>query len=80
LGAQESSMPGAYHLPGVPPEEAVPLSLLFAVVYYLTNFVVSPGFSRFTAASLVKNLEPVGREPVSAFAVRGQFSSRFNSG
>ncbi len=48
LGVQEGSMAGAYHLLGVPLEEAVLAAVLFRVVYYMTPFAVSLAFYRRT--------------------------------
>ncbi len=41
VGIQEGSMTGAYHLLGVPLEEAVLVSVLFRAVYYMAPFFVS---------------------------------------
>ena len=41
LGVQEGSMAGAYHLLGVPLEQAVLVSLLFRLVYYMVPFGTS---------------------------------------
>ena len=41
LGVQEGSMAGAYHLLGVPLEQAVLVSFLFRLVYYMIPFGVS---------------------------------------
>ena len=41
LGVQEGSMVGAYHLLGVPLEQAVLVSLLFRLVYYIVPFGIS---------------------------------------
>ena len=46
LGVQEGSMAGTYHLLGVPLEEAVLVSVLFRVVYYMAPFGVSLAFYR----------------------------------
>ena len=46
LGVQEGSMAGAYHLLGVPLEQAVLVSFLFRLVYYMTPFGVSLLFYR----------------------------------
>jgi hypothetical protein len=46
LGVQEGSMAGTYHLLGVPLEEAVLVSVLFRVVYYMAPFGVSLAFCR----------------------------------
>ena len=46
LGVQEGSMAGAYHLLGVPLEEAVLASVLFRAVYYMVPFGISLGFYR----------------------------------
>lgn len=46
LGVQEGSMAGAYHLLGVPLEQAVLVSLLFRLVYYMVPFGVSLAFYR----------------------------------
>lgn len=51
LGVQEGSMAGAYHLLGVPLEEAVLASVLFRAVYYMAPFAVSLPFYR----SLLRN-------------------------
>ena len=51
LGVQEGSMAGAYHLLGVPLEEAVLVSVLFRAVYYMAPFAVSLPFYR----SLLRN-------------------------
>ena len=46
LGVQEGSMVGAYHLMGVPVEQAVLVSLLFRLVYYMAPFAASLLFYR----------------------------------
>lgn len=46
LGVQEGSMVGAYHLLGVPVEQAVLVSLLFRLVYYMVPFGISLLFYR----------------------------------
>ncbi len=46
LGVQEGSMAGTYHLLGAPLEEAVLVSVLFRVVYYMAPFGVSLAFYR----------------------------------
>ena len=46
LGVQEGSMAGTYHLLGVPLEEAVLVSVLFRLVYYVIPFLVSLAFYR----------------------------------
>jgi hypothetical protein len=46
LGVQEGSMVGAYHLLGVPLEEAVLASVLFRVAYYWVPFGFSLAFYR----------------------------------
>ena len=44
VAVQEGSMAGTYHLLGVPLEEAVLVSLLFRVVYYMAPFAISLAF------------------------------------
>lgn len=44
LGVQEASMAGTYHLLGVPLEQAVLVSFLFRLVYYMVPFGVSLAF------------------------------------
>ena len=44
IGVQEGSMAGVYHLLGVPLEQAVLVSLLFRVVYFVVPFGVSLAF------------------------------------
>ena len=44
LGVQRASMAGTYHLLGVPLEQAVLVSFLFRLVYYMAPFGVSPAF------------------------------------
>lgn len=46
IGVQEGSIVGAYHLLGVPLEEAVLASILFRAVYYMVPFGISLGFYR----------------------------------
>jgi uncharacterized protein (TIRG00374 family) len=46
LGVQEGSMAGAYHLLGVPFEQAVLVAFLFRLVYYMIPFGVSLLFYR----------------------------------
>ena len=41
LGVQEGSMAGAYHLLGVPLEQAVLVSLMYRLVYYMVPFGIS---------------------------------------
>ena len=59
LGVQEGSMAGAYHLLGVPLEQAVLVSFLFRLVYYMIPFGVSLLFYRNV---LRRQLSPDGTE------------------
>jgi uncharacterized protein (TIRG00374 family) len=44
VAVQEGSMAGIYHLLGVPLEEAILVSILFRVVYYMVPFAISLAF------------------------------------
>lgn len=46
VAVQEGSMAGTYHLLGVPLEEAILVSILFRVIYYMAPFAISLVFYR----------------------------------
>lgn len=61
VAVQEGSMAGTYHLLGVPLEEAVLVSVLFRVVYYMVPFAVSlPFYRRLVKAGSGDLLEEEG--------------------
>ena len=57
LGVQEGSMAGVYHLLGVPLEQAVLVSLLFRLVYYVIPFGVSLAFYWYVLQGRTASLE-----------------------
>jgi uncharacterized protein (TIRG00374 family) len=65
LGVQEGTMAGMYHLLGVPLEEAVLVSVLFRVVYYMAPFGVSLAFYRGMLRGERQDLAHDGAVPAS---------------
>ena len=60
VAVQEGSMAGMYHLLGVPLEEAVLVSILFRVVFYMAPFAISLAFYRLAMKPKTNPLTRLG--------------------